>query len=225
MVLPAPVGPTMATVSPGSATTRAPRSAACRARRRSARRRTRPGRAPGRIGGVVLLGATARRRRAARAPAPSRRCPTGTWPTSTPGCVSGWENWRAYWIIACMSPMLERAVGDLQAADDGDQHVLDVAHEDHHRLDQARHELGAEARLVQLVVVGRGTGPRPRVWRPKLFTIAWPVNTSSAWRVEDAGVPPLRDEPRPCLAADELHHPQRHRHRDQRDHRQQRRDR
>ena len=21
-------------------------------------------------------------------------------------CVSGWENWRAYWIIACMSPML-----------------------------------------------------------------------------------------------------------------------
>ena len=21
-------------------------------------------------------------------------------------CVSGWENWRAYWIIACMSPTL-----------------------------------------------------------------------------------------------------------------------
>ena len=52
----------------------------------------------------------------------------------------------------------DRAAGDLQAADDGDQDELDVADEDHHRLDQARHELGAEARLVELVVVGAEPG-------------------------------------------------------------------
>jgi hypothetical protein len=69
-------------------------------------------------------------------------------------CVSGWENWRAYWIMACMSPMLMRSRRDLEATDHGDQDVLDVAHEQDRRLDQVGHELGTEARLVQLVVVG-----------------------------------------------------------------------
>ena len=48
----------------------------------------------------------------------------------------------------------ERTRRDLQTTDDGDQDELDVAHEDHRRLDQAGHELRAEARLVELVVVG-----------------------------------------------------------------------
>ena len=53
---------------------------------------------------------------------------------------------------AWMSPMRDRAARDPQAADDRDDHVLDVAHEHRERLHQARHELRAERRLVELVV-------------------------------------------------------------------------
>ena len=45
---------------------------------------------------------------------------------------------RAYWMNACMSPTLIAPLDDLQAADDRDQDVLDVAHEHRQRLDQAR---------------------------------------------------------------------------------------
>ncbi len=67
---------------------------------------------------------------------------------------SGSENWRAYWMSRLHVTDADRAGRDPQTTDDGDEDVLDVAHEQHRRLDQARHELGAEARLVQLVVVG-----------------------------------------------------------------------
>ena len=67
-------------------------------------------------------------------------------------CVSGIENWREYWMNAWMSPIVDRAARDAQAADDRDDHVLDVAHEHRERLHQARHELGAVRRLVELVV-------------------------------------------------------------------------
>ena len=67
-------------------------------------------------------------------------------------CVSGIEKVREYWMNACTSPTRDRAAGHPQAADDGDEHVLHVAEEHRQRLHQARHELGAERRLVQLVV-------------------------------------------------------------------------
>ena len=46
----------------------------------------------------------------------------------------------------------DRAARYPQAAYDGHDHVLDVAHEHGERLHEARHELGAEGRLVELVV-------------------------------------------------------------------------
>ena len=93
--------------------------------------------------------------------------------------VSGIENVREYWMNAWTSPTRDRAAGDPQAADDGDDHVLHVAHEHRDRLHQARHELRAEGRLVELVVGRRGTAASTSRWRPNAFTIAWPVKVSS----------------------------------------------
>ena len=52
--------------------------------------------------------------------------------------VSGWVNWREYWMKACTSPMLSWPGRDPQTADHGDDHVVQVAEEHHRRLDDAR---------------------------------------------------------------------------------------
>ena len=102
---------------------------------------------------------------------------------------------------ACTSPMRDGAAGDPQAADDGDEHVLHVAEEHRGRLHQARHELGAERRLVELVVglpePGLDLALAPerlddRVAGERLLDLG----------VERAGAAPLRDEagPRPARA-------------------------
>ena len=67
--------------------------------------------------------------------------------------VSGWVNLREYWMKAWTSPMLSGAAGHPQAADHGDDHVVQVAEEHHRRLDDAGDELGAEAGLEQLLVL------------------------------------------------------------------------
>ena len=95
-------------------------------------------------------------------------------------CVSGIENWRAYWIIACMSPTeiapLEICSPPTTAISD----ELDVAEEDHQRLDHACRELRGEAGLVQLVVVVANRLLDVAL-AAEVFTIAWPVKTSSVW--------------------------------------------
>ena len=113
-----------------------------------------------------------------------------------------------------------------QAADDGDRDVVEVPDEHHRRHDDAGDELRAEAGVVQLLVLARRTPPRPRCWRPKTLTSSWPVNVSSMCAVQLAGVRPLRDElllralARSCAVTTH-----RQRDGDQRDQRQQRRDR
>jgi hypothetical protein len=55
---------------------------------------------------------------------------------------------------ACTSPRLIAPIGHPQAADDGDGDVVEVADEHHRRHDDAADELRAEARVVELVVLG-----------------------------------------------------------------------
>ena len=93
----------------------------------------------------------------------------------------------------------QRARGDPQPAEHGDDHVVQVADEHHRRLDDARDELGAEAGRVQLVVRLAEAGLDlalaaerldDGVTRERLLDLG----------VERAGVPPLGDEPRPSTA-------------------------
>ena len=113
--------------------------------------------------------------------------------------VSGIENWREYWMNAWMSPSVIAPLANAQTADHRDDHVLHVAHEHRERLHQARHELGAERRLVELVVglaeplldlALAAERLHDRVTGERLLDLG----------VEEAGVLPLRDElgPRPC---------------------------
>ena len=53
-------------------------------------------------------------------------------------CVSGWVNWREYWMNACTSPRVSAPDDDLQPADHGDGDVVEVAEEHHRRLDRCR---------------------------------------------------------------------------------------
>ncbi len=67
-------------------------------------------------------------------------------------CVSGWANWREYWMNAWTDPMRQGAGGDLQPPDDGDGDEVEVADRHHRRLDRTGHELGFEARPEELLV-------------------------------------------------------------------------
>ena len=82
---------------------------------------------------------------------------------------------------AWMSPMRQRARGHPQAADDGDDHEVEVAEEHHRRLDGAGDELGRRSWPRRAPRSSRRTGPRRRRWRPKTFTSEWPVKASSTW--------------------------------------------
>ena len=87
-----------------------------------------------------------------------------------------------------------RARGHPQAADHGDRDVVEVPDEHHRRHDQAGDELGAEAGARTAPRSSRANAASTSRWRPNTLTSAWPVKASSIWRVERAGVPPLRDE-------------------------------
>ena len=67
--------------------------------------------------------------------------------------VSGWVNWREYWMNAWTSPRLIVPRRHPEAADDGDDDVVEVPDEHHGRHDDAADELGAERGLVELVVL------------------------------------------------------------------------
>ena len=110
-----------------------------------------------------------------------------------PSWLSGWVNWREYWMNACTSPRRMRARGDHEPADDGDGDVDEVPDEHHGGHDDAAHELGAEARVVELVVLvveaaldlaAAAEHLHERVARVGLLDL----------RVELAGVLPLGDE-------------------------------
>ena len=68
---------------------------------------------------------------------------------------------------------------------------VEVADPDHGRLDDAGHELGAEAGFVQLARCSRNAASTS-AWRPNVLTMAWPVKDSSTMRVEHARRRPLR---------------------------------
>ena len=117
--------------------------------------------------------------------------------------VSGWVNWREYWMNACTSPMRQRARRHPQPADHGDGDEVEVAEEHHRRLDGAGDELGAEARLVELLVlvaealldvVLAAEHLHQRVAGERLLDLG----------VERAGVAPLGDEPLLRPRGDEL---------------------
>ena len=113
---------------------------------------------------------------------------------------------------------------DAQAADHGDDHVVQVPEEHHHRLHDARDELGPEARLVEVLVLVVEAGPdvvlaaeRPdeRVAGERLLDL----------RVEAAGVGPLVDEALLRARGDRLDPEDRDRDREHDDEREQGRDR
>jgi ATP-binding cassette subfamily B multidrug efflux pump len=126
--------------------------------------------------------------------------------------------------IASLERVLELLDADEQTADHGDQDVLHVAHEDHRRLDEVGHELSAEARLVQLVVVLAEAGLGLTLTSEALHD-GMAAEHLFGLRVEIAGVAPLRHEPGTRLATDVLHQHHRDRHGRQGDHREERRDR
>ncbi len=68
-------------------------------------------------------------------------------------CVIGIVNDLEYWMKARMSPIDMRAVGYLEAADDPDRDVVEVAHEVHRGLDDPGDELGPEAGLEDGLVL------------------------------------------------------------------------
>ncbi len=105
MVLPAPVGPTIATVWPGwtvsdrssiSGMSAAYRKLTSRnsTRPRTSRRRLRLRPGPG---SCSSASSRANTRSAEATPDCSRLAMLATW-------VSGWLNWREYWMNACTSP-------------------------------------------------------------------------------------------------------------------------
>ena len=116
-----------------------------------------------------------------------------------------------------------RAAGHPQAADDGDDDVVEVPDEHHRRHDDAADELRAEARVVQVVVLG---GER----RLDLVLAAEDLDQLVAGvgllddRVELAGALPLLDEVLLRALADRRRDDHRDRDRHQRDQRQQRGD-
>ena len=119
---------------------------------------------------------------------------------------------------AWMSPIVMAPADDPQAADDGDGDEVEVADEHHRRLDEAGHELGAEAGLVELVVRGR----EPLLDLP---LAAERLDQRVAGEglldlgVEHAGVPPLGDEAGLGPLGDRLDDEQRQRHGHDRDQR------
>ena len=175
---------------------------ACRGRRRTTRARSAPRRAA--------------RPRAAGAPSASASC-SGASSSSktrsalaTPDCsrfaieatwVSGWVNWREYWMNAWTSPSEIDAAGHLEAAEDRDHDVVEVPDEHHRRHDQPAHELGAERRLVELLVL-LGEGRLDLLLAAEHLDQRVPGEGLLDVGVELAGTSPLVDEH--ALAA--LHH-------------------
>ena len=183
------------------------------------RARTRPGRAPGRAAPA----------RPGRAPAPSASSSSNTRSAeATPDCsrlamdatwVSGWVNCREYWMNACTSPSDIAPGRDPQAADDGDQHVVEVADEHHRRQDHAGDELRPEARRRTAPRCARAKASRrPPRCRPKTLTSACPVYISSMCALSWPVCAHCCDELRLRALADLRGDDDRQRHRDQRDH-------
>ena len=110
--------------------------------------------------------------------------------------VSGWLNWREYWMNACTSPSDMLPGRHPEPADHGDEDVVEVPDEHDRRHDDAGEELRAEARLG----TARRCGPRncssASDWWPKTLTSACPVYVSSMCALSCAGDAPLLDEQR-----------------------------
>ena len=107
----------------------------------------------------------------------------------------------------------QRAVGHLQAAEDGDGDVVEVADHHHRRLHAAADELGCEAGLVELVVGGVEAGLRLALAAERLHDRVAGERLLDL-RVERAGVLPLGDELALRVACDPLHQHQRDGHGD-----------
>ena len=122
--------------------------------------------------------------------------------------VSGIENWREYWMKACTSPTRDGAAGHPQAADHGDDHVLQVAEEHRRRLHQARHELRRRTTPRRARRWSSRKRSSTSCWRPNAFTMAWPVKVSSICALSSPVLRPLGDEPGPGPLGDDLHRPQ-----------------
>ena len=223
MVLPAPVGPTMAIVWPGSATSDSDSMSGLSGsyEKVTSRNSTRPVPAASRSSkgsGALLLGVEELEhpleRRDARLEDVHHRRELGERHRERARVLDE----RLHVADG------DRAAGHPEAADDGDEHVLHVAQEHRRRLHEARHELGAERGLVELVVrvpeplldlVLAAERLHDRVAGEGLFDL----------RVQCAGVLPLSDEAGPGAAGDDLHRVDRHRDGGERHDRQQRRDR
>ena len=154
VVLPAPVGPTMATVSPASRDEVEvlderlvglvaerdvlERDRAARAAEHGA---ARPGRA------ISSASSSSSNTRSADA--------TADWRTLTMLAVwmIGNVNWREYWMNAIDVAERHLAGRDPQAADDRDRDVVEVGDEVHRGLDDAGDELRPVARLVEPLVL------------------------------------------------------------------------
>ena len=129
--------------------------------------------------GVRRRRGSARRRRAARRPARPRRRPDCSRLAIEATWVSGWVNWREYWMNAWTSPRLIEPVATRRPPTTAIDHVVEVPDEHHRRHDQPGDELRAEAGLVQLLVLAPRTSASTSRWRPNTLTSSWPVNASS----------------------------------------------
>ncbi len=68
--------------------------------------------------------------------------------------VSGIENWREYWMKACTSPTLIAPLETRSPPTTATSTYCMLPRNIVGRLHEARHELGAERRVVELVVGG-----------------------------------------------------------------------
>ena len=139
-------------------------------------------------------------------------------------CVSGIENLREYWMNAWMSPMLIAPLDTRRPPTTATMTYWMLPMNIVKRLHQARHELRAERRLVELVVglaeplfdlALAAERLHDRVARERLLDLC----------VEQAGALPLRDELGAGTLRDRAHAEHRDRHGRQRHDREQRRDR
>ena len=218
VVLPAPVGPTIATVWPGSATSDRSSisgSSGVVAERHVLERAPRP-RPPtasgvGRLG-RLLLGVEQLEDPLGRGDAGlqqvGHRRDLGQRLGELPGVLD-----ERLHVAEDIVPG-----GHPQAADHRDHDVVEVPDEHHRRHDQPGDELRAEAGLVQLVVLAPRTPRSTSVLPAEHLDQRVPGEGLLDVRVELAGAPPLRDEhasASACAISRGDHH--RQRHGDQRD--------
>ena len=84
--------------------------------------------------------------------------------------VSGWVNWREYWMNACTSPRLIAPEATRSPPSTATSDVVEVPDEHHHRHDQPGDELRSERGLEELVVLLGEESARTSCRRPNTLT-------------------------------------------------------